>query len=141
MERDNHITDPRTRSFVAALRSFEQDGDPTGLVALFSDDATAARLDSRGEHDDVAAFWRAYRDQFERVSTTFGNAVEGVGQVALEWDSDVVLPGGRAITYSGVTVLDFAADPDRSGSGGGVIAKLRTYYDTAALVATPAAQA
>lgn len=141
MEEDNHITDPRTRSFVAELRSFEQDGDATGLVALFSDGATASRLDSRGEHDDVTAFWRAYRDQFERVSTTFRNAVEAVEQVALEWDSDVVLRGGRATTYSGVTVLDFAVDPDWSGSAGGVIAKLRTYYDTAALVAAPASHA
>ncbi|MBW0102890.1 nuclear transport factor 2 family protein [Pseudonocardia sp. KRD291] len=140
MEEDNHITDPRTRSFVAAVRSFEQDGDPSGLVALFSDDATATRLDAHGEQE-VAAFWQAYRDQFDRVSTTFRNAVEAVGQVALEWDSDVVLPGGRATAYSGVTILDFADDPGRSDSGGGVIARLRTYYDTAALVAAPAARA
>ncbi|MDQ4116261.1 MAG: nuclear transport factor 2 family protein, partial [Actinomycetota bacterium] len=124
---------PRAREFVAALRSFEQDGDPSGLVAQFTDGAVVSRLDGRGERTDVEAFWREYRAQFERVSTTFRNAVEGDGEVALEWDSDVV-SDGHPFTYRGVTVL--AIDPQADA-----VTSARTYYDSAALLGGPAAQA
>ncbi|MBW0100864.1 nuclear transport factor 2 family protein [Pseudonocardia sp. KRD291] len=120
---DNHIEDPRARAFVAALRSFEQDSDPDGLVALFTDDATLMRLDGRGERGDPAAFWREYREQFSELSTTFSNAIEGTDQIALEWSSDATLADEGPISYRGVTVLDL---------DGNKIARLRTYYDTAA---------
>jgi len=126
---DNHIDAPRARAFVAELRRFEQSSDPTDLVGLFTDVATAARLDARGERTDVAAFWQEYRGQFDRLSTTFFNAVEGSSQVALEWTSEGTLPGGRPISYRGVTVLDLEGEK---------INRLRTYYDSAAFVALPA---
>lgn len=131
---DNHIDDPRARAFVAELRRFEQgrfdeDGDPTGLVELFADGATATRLDARGERGDVGAFWREYRGQFREVRTTFFDAVESGDQVALEWSSEATLTDGRLISYRGVTVLDLDGEK---------IARLRTYYDSAAFVAVPA---
>ncbi len=126
---DNHIDDPRVRAFVAELRRFEQSSDPTDLVALFADQATATRLDARGERTDVAAFWREYRAQFDRLSTTFFDAVEGSEQVALEWTSEGTLTDGRPISYRGVTVLDLDGEK---------IDRLRTYYDSAAFVAVPA---
>ena len=126
---DNHIADPRARTFVADLRRFEQSSDPAALVGLFADEATATRLDARGDRTDVAAFWREYRDQFDRLSTTFFDAVEGSDQVALEWTSDATLTEGRPISYRGVTVLDLEGEK---------IVRLRTYYDSAAFVAIPA---
>lgn len=120
---DNHISDDRARRFVAELRRFEQDGDPGALAGLFAGDATVQRLDARGERTDVEAFWREYRGQFEELSTTFTDAVEGDDQVALEWTTAGTQPGGRPIHYRGVTVLDFKGD---------AVAALRTYYDTAA---------
>lgn len=131
MEENNHISTPIARSFVAALRSFEQDGDPSGLVAQFADGATLTRLDARGARTDARAFWHEYLEQFDTVSTTFRNAVESATEVALEWDSHAVLAGGNAITYSGATVLDL----DTSGES---IVGLRTYYDTAAFTKGPA---
>ena len=130
---NNHIENPRARSFVAALRSFESDGEPSGLVAQFTEGATVSRMDGRGERTDVEAFWREYRAQFDRVSTTFRNAVEGDGEVALEWDSDVVSAAGNPLTYSGVTVL--VIDPQSD-----VVTSARTYYDSAALMGGPAAR-
>ncbi|MCG8916502.1 nuclear transport factor 2 family protein [Actinokineospora sp. PR83] len=126
---DNHIDTPLVRSFVAALRRFEQNSEPADLVELFADGATATRLDSRGDRTDVEAFWREYRDQFQDLSTTFVNAVEGSGQCALEWTSKATMPDGRPVEYRGVTVLDL--DGER-------IARLRTYYDSAVFVTTPA---
>lgn len=127
---DNHIDDPRARTFVAELRRFEQSSDPTDLVALFADDATATRLDARGERADVTAFWQEYRGQFDSLSTTFFDAVEGSDQVSLEWTSSATLRNGRPVDYRGVTVLDLAGEK---------IAALRTYYDSAVFLAVPAA--
>lgn len=126
---DNHIDDPRVRSFVAALRGFEQSSDPADLVVLFADDATATRLDARGERTDVAEFWREYRAQFRELSTTFFDAIETDDQCALEWTSEATLTNGRPISYRGVTVLDLDSEK---------ITRLRTYYDSAAFVAQPA---
>lgn len=124
---DNHITDGRARTFVAALRRFEQDSDPVPLVGLFADDATLTRLDARGERTDATAFWTEYRAQFHDLSTTFIDAVEGDDQVALEWTSTGTLTDDRPIDYRGVTVLDLSGDR---------ISALRTYYDTAAFTPT-----
>lgn len=120
---DNHISDPRARTFVAALRRFEQDSDPAPLVELFADRATATRLDARGERTDVTAFWTEYRAQFHELSTTFVNAVESADQVSLEWTTTATLTDDRPLDYRGVTVIDLDGDD---------IVALRTYYDTAA---------
>jgi ketosteroid isomerase-like protein len=124
---DNDISDPRTRRFVAALHRFEQDDDPGELLGQFTADATVSRLDARGERTDLAEFWREYRRSFEKLSTTFVDAVEGDDQAALEWTTAATLPGGKPVEYSGVTVLDLAPE---------AVARMRTYYDTAVFVTT-----
>lgn len=127
---DNHITDDRARRFAAGLRKFEQDSDPTPLVAQFAPDAVTQRLDARGERQgEVEAFWREYRAQFDEIRTTFFDVVEGDEQFALEWTSTGTLRDGRPIDYRGVTVIDLDGD---------LITRLRTYYDTAAFVQVPA---
>ena len=122
---DNHISDSRARAFAAALRAFEQDADPAELTRLFATDATLMRLDGRGERGDPAGFWREYRGQFNELSTTFSNAVEGTDQIALEWATSATLTDDRPISYQGVTVLDLDGEK---------IVRLRTYYDTAAFL-------
>ena len=122
---DNHISDPRARRFVAALRRFEQDADPEELVGQFAPDATVTRLDAKGDRTDIAEFWQEYRRSFQELSTTFVDAVEGDDQVALEWTTAAKLPDGKPVEYRGVTVLDLAPD---------AVARLRTYYDSAAFV-------
>lgn len=126
---DNHISDPRARTFVATLRKFEQDSDPAPLAALFSEGATLTRLDARGERSDATAFWREYRDQFHELSTTFTNAVESADQIALEWTTRATLTDDHPLDYRGVTVIDLDGDD---------IVALRTYYDTAAFTPIPA---
>ena len=126
---DNQITDHRARTFAAALQQFERDSDPAPLVGLFTEGATATRLDARGERTDVSAFWTEYRAQFHELTTTFLHAVEGADQVALEWTTEATLTDDRPLDYRGVTVIDL--DGDR-------ITALRTYYDTAAFTPIPA---
>lgn len=138
---DAGITDRRARAFAAALQAFERNGDAEDLLARFGDGATAERLDGRGARSDLDAFWREYRSPFERVATTFSNAVQTDGSVALEWHSDTVLSGGGPVTVRGVTVLDLAdTDPDADDDGAGAVTALRTYYDTAVFVAPPRAR-
>ena len=127
---DNHITDDRARRFVGRLRRFEQDGDAATLAELYADDATTERFDARGERrGEVEAFWTEYRDQFQEISTTFSNAIEGGDEFALEWTSKATLPDGRPLEYRGVTAIGF--DGDR-------IVWLRTYYDSARFAVIPA---
>jgi ketosteroid isomerase-like protein len=129
---DSQITDPRARTFADALQAFEADADPATLTPLFADDATALRLDARGERTDVERFWREYRAQFSEISTTFTHAVAGDDACVLEWGSEARLINGRTVEYRGVTVLEF---------DGEAITRLRTYYDSAAFIAIPASAA
>ena len=127
---DIDISDDRARRFATALQTFEKDGDAAAFAALFADDATTQRFDSRNEHHgEVAKFWEEYRGQFQKVSTTFTDVVEGGDRAALEWTSDGTLADGRPIRYSGVTVVDFSGD---------TITTLSTYYDSAQFTAVPA---
>ena len=75
---DIHISDDRARSFADALQTFEKDGDAAAFAALFADDAVTQRLDARGERrGEVEQFWQEYRAQFDSISTTFYDVVEG----------------------------------------------------------------
>ena len=127
---DNHISDPRARTFVAELRRFERSGNPTALAELFARDATLMRLDARGAREGAAEFWGEYRAQFHELSTTFTNIVEAADEFALEWTTSATLTDDRPIDYRGVTIIGF---------DGELIAALRTYYDTAVFTKAPSA--
>jgi ketosteroid isomerase-like protein len=130
---DIQIADDRARGFADALQTFEKDGDAAAFAALFTADAVTQRLDARGERrGEVEQFWQEYRDQFDSISTTFYDVVEGSDRAALEWTSDATLTDGRPITYRGVTVIDLDGDK---------VSKLRTYYDSAQFAATTATTA
>ena len=130
---DIQISDDRARSFADALQTFEKDGDASAFAALFTDDAVTQRLDARGERrGEVEQFWQEYRAQFDSISTTFYDVVEGGDRVALEWTSDATLTEGRPLQYRGVTIVDLDGDK---------ISKLRAYYDSAQFAATTATTA
>jgi ketosteroid isomerase-like protein len=126
---DMNISDDRARTFATGLQTFEKDGDAAAFAALFADDAVTQRFDARGERrGEVEQFWQEYRAQFQSISTTFYDVVEGGDRVALEWTSDATLTDGRPLQYRGVTVLDLDGD---------TITKLSTYYDSAQFAAIP----
>ena len=127
---DTNISDDRARTFATGLQTFEKDGDAATFAALFADDAVTQRFDARGERSgEVEAFWQEYRAQFQSISTTFYDVVEGGDRFALEWISEATLVDGRPLQYRGVTVIDLDGDK---------ISKLRTYYDSAQFAAIPA---
>ncbi len=127
---DTNISDERARKFAAGLHDLDKNGDAAAFAALFADDAVTQRFDARGERrGEVEQFWTEYRAQFQSITTTFYDVVEGGDRFALEWTSDATLSDGRPIQYRGVTVIDLDGD---------TITKLSTYYDSAQFAAIPA---
>ena len=127
---DTQISDDRARRFAAGLHDLDKSGDAAAFASQFADDAVTQRFDARGERrGEVEQFWTEYHAQFQSITTTFYNVVEGGDRFALEWTSDATLADGRPIQYRGVTVIDLDGD---------TITKLSTYYDSAQFAAIPA---
>lgn len=118
---------------IDALRRTEEAHDPDAVVGMFADGAELSNLahdEPRRGADGARQFWADYLKAFRRVRSEFGAVREADGFAVLEWTSDAELPTGKGVTYRGVSILE--GDGDR-------VAKFRTYYDTAALVAPAAA--
>ena len=117
-----------TAGFTNALHLLEKASDVDGIAALFSDDAVLSNplaVHDADEGGAAKAFWTAYRAPFEEISSEFVNIVEGDGTAMLEWRSDGTVRG-QAVSYSGVSVLEFANNR---------ISSFRAYFDPREVVA------
>ncbi len=114
--------------FEAALHRLDESGDASDIVERFADGAELHRpeVNTQTSTKDVAAFWDAYRKQFDALSTEFTHRTETDEHAALEWESKGRLSAGRDITYRGVSLLTF--------DGSGQVTRFATYYDTAAFI-------
>jgi hypothetical protein len=114
--------------FEAALARLDETGDPADLLTRFADGAELHRpeVDSQQPSAEPEAFWKAYRAQFDEISTEFTHRTETDQHAALEWQSTGRLAAGRAISYRGVSLLTL----DDSGK----VTRFATYYDTAAFL-------
>ena len=124
------MADDRAQHFAEALQRYEQDRDVDRFVGdVFTDDAELFRPEQeqalRGR-DGARQFWQQYRDQFGEVRSEFDRVVEGGDLGVLEWRSDGSRAGGGAISYRGVSLLDF--------DGEGRVRRFANYFDTAAFV-------
>ena len=130
---DDFVHNDTARRFIAALRMVEQRRDLEPMVELFTDAAELSKLDGQGARrgpGGAREFWTEYRESFDEIKSTIVHATEGENAVALEWHAEGTLPGGRDFSCTGVSVVDI--DGER-------ITGFRTYYDSAAFVAEPAA--
>jgi SnoaL-like domain len=114
--------------FEDALQRLDETGDPSDLLARFADGAELHRpeVHNQSATADAATFWKAYRAQFDEISTEFTHRTETEEHAALEWQSTGRLAAGRDITYRGVSLLTF--------DGTGLVTRFATYYDTAAFL-------
>jgi hypothetical protein len=114
--------------FEAALQRLDETGDPADLLARFADGAELHRpeVDHQASTADAEAFWKAYRAQFDEISTEFTHRTETEEHAALEWRSTGRLSAGRELSYRGVSLLTF--------DGSGLVTRFATYYDTAAFL-------
>jgi ketosteroid isomerase-like protein len=118
----------RAQRFADALQEFESSGDSADLLEQFADSAELSRpeADRSDSETDPAAFWDAYRSQFDTIQTSFSAVDEAGNRGILEWMSTGSLSTGREIEYHGMSLLTFG-DDDK-------VSRFATYYDTAAFL-------
>jgi ketosteroid isomerase-like protein len=117
----------RAQRFVDALGKLEQSGDLEPLLALFSDDAQVSNVASQrvfSGRDGARQFWSEYKGTLGRVRSTFRNMIESADRVALEWETQGTAHNGAAISYEGVSIIEW--DGDR-------IRRFYAYFDPHAL--------
>lgn len=117
----------RAQRFVDALGKLEQSGDLEPLLSLFSDDAQVSNVASQrvfSGRDGARQFWTEYKATLGQVRSTFRNMIESADRVALEWETQGTAHNGAAISYEGVSILEW--DGDR-------IRRFYAYFDPHAL--------
>lgn len=117
--------------FIRNLQAAERSGNPRDLVEMFDANAELANLTRTNTHsktthkDSALHFWRQYLAAFESVQTEFTHQIDNGHAAVLEWWSRGLLSMGTPVRYNGVTVIEYED---------GRILRLRTYYDSAALL-------
>lgn len=110
------------------LQEAERTRDVEPLVRLFSEDAEVESPMLHRSHrglDGARQFWKEYLGAFGDVRSEFTDTRRTETSATLEWKSDGTLPGGKPISYRGVSLIDF---------GDGKVKRFRTYYDSAAFL-------
>jgi ketosteroid isomerase-like protein len=114
--------------FAARLLVLEQSRDPAALNELLAAEVELQRKPTqrtyRG-HEGAREFWSEYLAMFPEVRTEFTAISEGDGRATLEWQTSCRLSDGATIRYDGCTILELHGD---------VVTRLRTYYDSAAVL-------
>jgi ketosteroid isomerase-like protein len=124
LEGENMSDTAWVQNFTDALHRLETQGDIDAMVSQFAPDATLwtpVQPEPHRGSEEIRQFWQRYREQFERIVSTFERDLTADGQSALEWQAEGVLAtGNKDITYRGVTLL-------RGGEKG--ITRFVSYYD------------
>jgi ketosteroid isomerase-like protein len=113
----------RAQRFVEALAGLEERGELEPLVSLFAEDARVSNVASRREfsgREGARQFWREYKAMLARVRSTFRNMIEAGERVALEWETQGTAHNGAAVSYDGVSIIEW--DGDR-------IRRFQAYFD------------
>lgn len=121
-----------TETFMQALQTIEDSGDPTPLVELFADETSLRNMTTQewqgkeGAHE----FWTRYLENFQRIHSEFFHHSDDGHTGVMEWEATGQLRDGHDIAYRGSSVIEH---------DGQKVTAFRTYYDSAAFV-KPAAQ-
>lgn len=103
----------RAQRFVDALAKLEESGEMEPLVALFSDDAQVSNAASSREFsgpEGARQFWKEYKGLLAQVRSTFRNMIESGDRVALEWETQGTAHNGAAVSYEGVSIIEWDGD-------------------------------
>jgi ketosteroid isomerase-like protein len=122
-----HMAMERAQRFVDALARLEEGGDLEPLLSLFSDDAQVSNVASQrtfSGREGARQFWTEYKSTLGQVRSTFRNMIESSDRVALEWETQGTAHNGAAISYEGVSIIEW--DGDR-------IRRFYAYFDPHAL--------
>jgi hypothetical protein len=107
------VSEHVAKEFIEALGRLEAERDVETIASLFAEDAQIDNVTSaegnqgRGGAKD---FWRAYRETFDTMKSTFRNQIVTEGRAALEWQTTGSAKNGHAINYEGVSILEIEGD-------------------------------
>ncbi|ATB44221.1 hypothetical protein CYFUS_009708 [Cystobacter fuscus] len=117
----------RARRFVDALTRLEETGELDALLALFGEDSQVSNVVShRTFHgkDGARDFWAEYKGMLRQVKSTFRNMIESGDRVALEWESNGTAHNGAAVSYEGVSIIEWEGE---------CISRFYAYFDSRVL--------
>lgn len=119
--------DTLTQRFMQALQTTEETRDTAPLVSLFADDSRLNNLTTRTWEgkDGAHEFWETYLANFESIRSTFFHSADNGQTGVMEWEAQGQLRGGHALSYRGISVIEYAGD---------TVQAFRTYYDSAAFI-------
>jgi ketosteroid isomerase-like protein len=112
-----------TEQFMDALATLERDRDVETIAALFAAESEIGNLITPRHFsgvDGAREFWQAYRATFGEVQSEFRNVIVGDGRAALEWTTSGTSTQGSPVTYTGVSILEYAD---------GKISRFWAYFD------------
>lgn len=128
---DDHQIKGLASKFIEQLHQLEHGDVHTAdsLAALFSDDAqlTNSIIEADGTktqregRDEIAQFWREYRESFQTIHSEFVDVTASDHSAGLFWTSDGSDAEGQPLRYEGVSLLTF----DDSGK----ISRFKAYFD------------
>lgn len=122
-------SDSKSQLFIRRLHQAERQNNPSALVELFTESSvvdTPVRTGAYAGKTGAERFWTHYLKTFRRVESHFHTTHEFGDIAVLEWECHGILPTGKPIDYSGVSVVEFAEDE--------TIKRFATYYDTSAFL-------
>jgi hypothetical protein len=100
-------------NFINALHKLEETGEPDEIASLYADNAEIINVVSPKKFNGIEGareFWTKYRETFGEMRSEFRNKIYNDERAALEWTTTGTSKGENDITYSGVTILEFAGD-------------------------------
>ena len=100
------------KKFIDALHKLEAERDLETIVSLFNDDSEINNVVTvdNNHQTDVRKFWKAYRENFGEVESTFRNEIVTENRAALEWKTTGASSDGNRFEYEGVSVLEIEGD-------------------------------
>lgn len=128
---DDHQIKSLAGRFIEQLHQLEHGEARTAnaLAELFSDDAqlTNSIIESDGAksqregRDEIAQFWREYRESFQTIHSEFVEITASDHSAGLFWTSDGEDAEGHPLRYEGVSLLTY----DDKGK----ISRFKAYFD------------
>ena len=101
------------KKFIDALHKLETERDLETIVGLFGEDCeinNVVTVDNGNQKNDARKFWRAYRDNFGEVKSTFRNEIITENRAALEWKTTGTSFDGNEFEYEGVSILEIEGE-------------------------------
>ena len=108
------------KKFVEALHKLEAERDLETIVGLFGENSKVGNVVTGDKNLDASQFWQSYRDNFDRVESTFRNEIITENRAALEWTSKGTSSDGNEFEYDGVSILE---------TEGEKISRFHAYFD------------